>query len=364
MTGGKDQILVASGTGDFLSAWPSQRVTVCASVMNSGSRLQTHDQVPIGDYCDVITRIGPGPAPVAERRLWPALGQRPEVAGQALIRFARARSQISIYRAANPGIAARIQQLGYMAHEVNRVRGAPADEPSFRTFDLYQNLDPSREMICSPDDLRACFADDPSLRSGPAVFGIRFRGGDQLDGRVRDMAGDGTCGDLAGARRRCRPWQSASGAMPARGELVTHPGRMVHPDAFLADLQNDLAGVHVAAAADSYKDSEGRDFLDRAHVRWPIDFRCAGAGKDGGADGRAFQRFVMQGRFAMAENLSLATAIARSTLRRDANGNPGLDRAKANLRIDVLSAAEIAAGLAESAFDRPARRRLRYTLAG
>ena len=145
----------------------------------------------------------------------------------------------------------------------------------------------------------------------------------------------------------------------------TYPGRIVRLELFLADLQADLAGCRVAAAAaDSYKDSEVRDFLDRASVRWPVQFRRVGAGKDGGADVRAFQRLVHQQKFAMAENLSLATAIAKSTLKRDANGNPGLDKASARGRIDVLSAAVIAAGLAESAFDRPARRRLRYALAG
>ena len=146
--------------------------------------------------------------------------------------------------------------------------------------------------------------------------------------------------------------------MRARGELRTYPGRVVRPDAFLADLQTDLAGCRVErAAADSYKDSEVRDFLDRAAVRWPIDFRRVGAGKDGGADVRAFQRLVLQRKLAMAENLSLVTAISKSTLRRDANGNPGLDKANARGRIDVLSAAVIACGLAEPRFDRPERRR-------
>ena len=78
------------------------------------------------------------------------------------------------WHAANPGIAAGIKQLGYMAHEVNRVRGAPADEPSFRAFDLNQNLDPTREMILSPDDLRACFVDDLPPRDGPAFLGFDF----------------------------------------------------------------------------------------------------------------------------------------------------------------------------------------------
>ena len=170
----------------------------------------------------------------------------------------------------------------------------------------------------------------------------------------------------------CPPWRERQRrdsapyvAMEARGELRTYPGRIVPPAAFFADLQADLAGCHVeAGAADSYKDSEIKDALDRAAVRWPIDFRRVGAGRDGGRDIRAFQRLVHQGKLAMAENLSLATAISKSTLRRDANGNPGLDRATSRGRIDVLSSCVIACGLAEHAFDRPARRPPRFFVAG
>ena len=49
-------------------------------------------------------------------------------------------------------------------------------------------------------------------------------------------------------------------------------------------------------------------------------------------------------------------AISKSTVRRDGNGNPALDKSTSRGRIDVLSAAVIAAGLAEPEFDRPARR--------
>ena len=59
----------------------------------------------------------------------------------------------------------------------------------------------------------------------------------------------------------------------------------------------------------------------------------------------------------MKPNLSLSTAILKSTIRRDANGNPGLDKSTANGRIDTLSSAVIACGLAEPHFDRPAKRR-------
>ena len=48
------------------------------------------------------------------------------------------------------------------------------------------------------------------------------------------------------------------------GELRLYEGRVVQLDKFLADVQTDLAGVHVAAAsADSFKDKQAEDFMDR-----------------------------------------------------------------------------------------------------
>ena len=178
------------------------------------------------------------------------------------------------WHAANPGIAAGIKQLGYMAHEVNRIRGAPADEPSFRAFDLNQALSPRREMILSPDDLRACFTDDPPPRwSGPCFLGFDFGEATSstaasaiwpATGRMETWQAFGDVPDLTERQRRdSAPYV----AMEARGELRTYPGRVVRPDAFLSDVQADLAGCRVrAAAADSYKDSEVMDFLDRASV--------------------------------------------------------------------------------------------------
>ena len=272
------------------------------------------------------------------------------------------------WHAANPGIAAGIKQLGYMAQEVNRIRlGAPGDEPTFRAFDLNQALSPTREMIFSPDDLRGCFADDPPPRQGDVFLGFDF--GEAVSSTAACAIWPATgrletwqaFGDVPALKDRARRDDAPYVQMEARGELRTYPGRVVRPDAFLSDLQADLAGCRVArAAADSYKDSEVKDFLDRAAVRWPVAFRRVGAGKDGGRDVRALQRLVIQKRLAMAANLSLATAISKSALRRDGNGNPGLDRATGRGRIDPLSAAVIAAGLAEPYFDRPRRPRWRY----
>ena len=269
----------------------------------------------------------------------------------------------SAWHAANPGIAAGIKQLGYMAQECNRLRAAPGDEPSFRAYDLNQALSPTKEMILSPDDLRACFTDDPPARSGACYLGFDFGEATSSTaacaiwpetGRVETFMAFGDTPSLADrARRDSSPYV----AMEARGELRTYEGRIVRPELFLADLQTELAGCRVqAAAADSYKDSEVKDFLDRAAIRWPIDFRRVGAGRDGGRDVRAFQRLVHQRKLAMPENLSLVTAITKSTLRRDGNGNPGLDKSTSRGRIDVLSAAVIVAGLAEHAFDRTRKR--------
>ena len=274
------------------------------------------------------------------------------------------------WKAANPGLGS-IKQVSYMAAEVARIRGAPADEPSFRAFDLNQNLDPSREMILSPDDLRACFTNDPPPRGGACFLGFDF--GEAVSasaacaifpetGRLETWMAFGDNPPLAErARRDSAPYAE----MARRGELRTYPGRDVRVADFLSDVAADLGRVRViAAAADSHKDSEAKDFMDLAGLRWPINFRRVGAGKDGGRDLRAFQRLVMRRRVGLVENLSLVTAISKSTLRRDGNGNPALDKASARGRIDVLSAAVIAAGLAEPAFDRPARRRLRHALAG
>ena len=272
----------------------------------------------------------------------------------------------SAWHAANPALGT-IKSLAYMRAEVERIRGAPGDENSFRAYDLCQALDPTREMICSPDDLRGCFVDEPPPREGPCFLGFDF--GEAVSataataiwpetGRIECWMAFGNVPPIVErARRDDAPYVQ----MVQRGELRLYEGRVVHPDRFLADVQEDLAGCRVAgAAADSYKDSEAQDFLDRAAVRWRVDFRRVGAGRDGGKDVRQFQRLVLNRKLRLLPNLALATAISKSVLHRDANGNPGLDRSTSRGRIDLLSSSVIAAGLAAPAFDRPPKRRRRF----
>ena len=274
------------------------------------------------------------------------------------------------WRASNPGLGT-IKQRAYMRAEVERIRGVPSDEPSFRAYDLNQRLDPTREMIFSPDDLRQCFTDHLPARSGPAYLGFDFGEATSATAATAVWPATGRAefwmayGDVPLIGERAKGDDAPYVEMVRRGELRLYPGRVVHPDRFLADVQTALAGVRVAgAAADSYKDSEIRDYLDRAAVRWPIEFRRVGAGRDGGADIRHAQRLVLNRKLRMLPSLALVTAISKSTLRRDGNGNPGLDKSTGRGRIDLLSSAVIACGLAAPAFDRPARRRLRSMLVG
>jgi len=203
--------------------------------------------------------------------------------------------------AANPGLGT-IKQTAYMEAEARRVADAPGDQPSFRAFDLNANLSPTSEMILSVDQLTACFVEDPAdlpPRAGPCVLGFDF--GEAVSataacaiwpetGRLETWMAFGSVPDLAArGRADSAPYEM----MAVRRELRTYPGRVVKVQDFLADVAADLSGEVIAAAgADSYKDSEAADFLDYAGLPWPITFRRVGAGKQGGADVRAFQRLL------------------------------------------------------------------------
>ena len=118
--------------------------------------------------------------------------------------------------------------------------------------------------------------------------------------------------------------------MQERGELRTYDGVVTPVDGFLRDLAADLEGVTVKKlAADGYKDKECKLFLDR---------------------------LVLNGRLRLRESLALATAVSHSSIHRDANGNPGLEKSKARGRIDLLSAMVISARLAEEQFDKRQRK--------
>ena len=268
------------------------------------------------------------------------------------------------WNAANPGLAS-LKSLSYMIDEVERVKYTPSDESDFRAYDLNQGLDPSTEMILQISDLKACIVSDSALpdRRGPCVIGLDI--GESSSGTAAAIIWPKTgraefrlaFGDCPSLRDRSKRDGAPYLQMHSHGELVTYPGRIVPVVAFLGDLIADLKGQRVhKLAADYYKEAEAQDVLDRAGVKWPREFRRAGRGPQGGRDVRGLQRLVIGGKLKFRESLAFASAVKGSKLHRDGNANPAIDKARSRDRIDVLSAAIIAAGVSEPMFDRPTRR--------
>ena len=128
--------------------------------------------------------------------------------------------------------------------------------------------------------------------------------------------------------------------MERYGELRTYPGRTVPVAEFIADVEMDLYDANVVGAcADGYKSAELRDLCP-----WDLAIVRTGSGPDGSAAVRAFQTAILTRTIRARPNVSLTSAIAESTLYRNRQGNPSVERSRSGGRIDVLSAAVLSVG--------------------
>ena len=264
---------------------------------------------------------------------------------------------------ANPGLASGIKARNYMVDMARRALASPADQPSFRAFDLNQPQEPGVEPLCSLSDWLRCVrpADDMPARQGGCVVGFDLGGSSSMCALVALWPESG----------RAEAWASFPDTpsllergqldgvgglyvrMEERGELVTYPGRITPVDLFLKDCAARLEGENVlVAGADRYRKAEAFQAMAEAEVAWPVILRGQGASAtaDGSHDVLAFQRYVLRGHWAMEESLTFESAIQKAQIRRDGAGNPALDRSSSRGRIDVCQAAVIAAGLGEITF--------------
>ena len=314
-------------------------------------------------------------------RLWaisikgdgPMFAEMAERADGAAVRFIEyaapadaALDDEAAWYAANPGLADGIKSLPYMRDASRRALASPADQASFRAHDLNQPQSPSREMIVSLTDWQAVCVPDSELpeRRGEVVVGFDLGGSSSMTCAVAVWPRTGRV-EMWGAFPDTPPLAERSTAdgqgnlyvrMLERGEIAVFAGRTTPAAAFLQSIAARLEGEYViAAGADRYRRAEAVDALATATVGWPMHWRGQGASAtaDGSADVRGFQRLVLGGKLRVRENLLLTSAIAESEVRRDVSGNPALHKARQHGRIDALSAAVIAAGLAERLLTTP-----------
>ncbi len=261
------------------------------------------------------------------------------------------------WQAANPGLDI-VKEVSYMEQEAARVAATPADESSFRALDLNAPLEPSEEVILTPADLKhRVFTDNPPERLGPVIVCFDFGESKSATAAFAIWPQSGRCeawiafGSNPSLRTRSKADDAAYEEMEKRGELKVYEGRITPVKEFLKDVAADLEGEEILhCACDQYKRAEAQDFLDQS-TGWQLTHA---EGSQGHAkDVRSLTRLVQSDRLRMKPSLCFTSAIAKHKAKRDQAGNPKINKQRTRGRIDVLSAALIAAGLSEKYFDSP-----------
>ena len=263
----------------------------------------------------------------------------------------------------NPGLASGIKSESYMVDMARRALSSPADQPSFRAYDLNQPQEPGVEPLCTLSDWLGCIRPPDQLppRAGGCVVGIDLGGSSSMCALVAFWPSTGRAEAFAAfpaipglvERGKADGVGNLYARMEDRGELRTYPGRVTPIAPFLEDCAGALEGEHViVAGADRFRRAEALQAMADAGVSWSMEWRGQGAAAtaDGSHDVRAFQRYVLRSYWAMVESLVFESAVSKSQIRRDGAGNPALERATTRGRIDVCQAAVIAAGLGELTF--------------
>ncbi|MDE0001740.1 MAG: terminase large subunit [Rhodospirillaceae bacterium] len=264
------------------------------------------------------------------------------------------------WHAANPGLIGGIKSIEYMRDAAQRAITMPGNELHFRAWDLNQPVDPERVMIVSVSDYRKCVTSDAPTLEGDIVVGLDLGSTVSMTCAVAYSPSNGAI-LVRGAfpeepplaiRAKNDRMGTAYDRMVRAGELALYPGRVTPVVPFLVDFLEEVGqhGIIVALGADRHRRAEAEmAFRDAGLERVPVAWRGQGASTtaDGSADVRAFQRAIIERKISTAGSPMLEAAIASSVLRFDGAGNPAIDKAANNARIDALSAGVIAAGLGE-----------------
>ena len=264
---------------------------------------------------------------------------------------------VESWRQSNPGLGT-IKSMQYMKDESARCLYSPADEKSFRAFDLNQPYSPTREMICSVSEYEQCTSEE-GFRGDRCYIGIDIGGSNSMTAAVviyPDTNYVETFAAFAGIPNlRQRGNEDGVGdlyeRMAAERSLIVFDGYRVTPVTdFLKLVFDQLQNVEiVAVGADRFRKNEVVQAFEKISRVPNLIWRGVGASQtaDGSHDVRAMQRAMKNAKYKMKRQLTWINAIAESEIRYDVGGNPALDKRRRASRIDVLQAGVIAYGLAE-----------------
>ena len=212
------------------------------------------------------------------------------------------------------------------------------------------------DKIVKLEDWSACVvgASDLPAKSGPVAIGFDLGGSASMScfavyspetGRF-EVTGAFPADPNLGTRGKQDFVGNRYLLMQQRKELRTYPGKVTPVAMFLTDMARRIEEWEViGAAADAYRKSEAEQALSVAGIKWDVEWRRVGAGKDGSADIRAFQAEILEPHLRTNRSLLMDSAIHECRINYDTNGNPRMDRSRLRGRIDALQAAVIAVGL-------------------
>ena len=257
---------------------------------------------------------------------------------------------------ANPGLKDGIKSISYMEKACRRALRNPGDESRFRSFDLNQPRDPTRETIVPVELWKKCLTKNPPERIADAYLGIDVGLNTSMTAAAAWWPASGRLEVVAAfpeepslVRRGERDGVDRLYVeMERRGELKTWPGLETPLQPFLEWVLEGLADTRIVGiSADRFKDKPLKQALRNLGMNIPIKWTSM-VWKEAAGDVREFQKAVISGKLKLYPSLLLTQAIRDSALERDKLGNERLDRSRARGKIDALAAAVLAVGAGES----------------
>ncbi|MYE00870.1 MAG: hypothetical protein F4Y03_06250 [Alphaproteobacteria bacterium] len=275
-------------------------------------------------------------------------------------------SDPAAWAAANPGLADGIKSPGYMEHKAREAVSNPASAAGFRSLDLNQPIAPTVELVCDVEQWRRVESDQVPERGGRCFLGVDLGGSVSLTaaaalwetGRLECWVAIPSEPEPLARGRRDGVGDAYVRAIDG-GHLTVCGRLIVDARAFLAGVL-DAVPRDVVIGCDRYRKAELLEVLAALDKTPTVRWRGVGASAtaDGSYDVRAFQTAIAERTIRTAAQPMMRLALAGAAVRRDANGNPALDKASGTSRIDLVSAAAIACGLRRLAGEKSDRPRV------